>query len=267
MRNATVVPVALLPCILALSAGAEETDASDLAKKTQNPVSDLVSLPFQYNIEFGLGPRDKDRHILNIQPVVPVALNDRWNLISRTILPITSAPGFAPGEDRNTGLGDLSYTAFFSPSGDSSFIWGVGPVLIIPTATDTALGTDKWSIGPSAVALGTRGPWVVGGLISNVWSFAGDDDRADVSLMLLQPFVNYNMQGGWYITSSPVMTANWEAPDGEEWTIPLGGGFGRVFRAGDRPMNFSVQAFGYADTPAGGPDWAMRFQLQFLFPK
>jgi len=254
-------------CILAASARAEAEEAAELAKKTQNPVSDLVSLPFQYNIEFGLGPRNRDRHVLNIQPVAPVELNDRWNLITRTILPITSAPGFAPGEDRNTGLGDLSYTAFFSPSGAGSFTWGLGPVLSIPTATDTALGTGKWSIGPSAVALGMKGPWVAGALVSNVWSFAGDDDRPDVSFMTLQPFVNYNMQGGWYITSSPILTANWEAPEGEEWTVPLGGGFGRVFKAGGQAMNFQIQAFGYADAPTGGPDWALRFQLQLLFPK
>ncbi len=202
-------------------------------------VWNLISLPFQYNIEFGLGSRDKDRHTLNIQPVVPVALNDDWNLITRTILPPTSAPGFSPGEDRNTGLGDMSFTAFFSPNTAGSFVWGVGPVLSIPTATDTALGTDKWGIGVSAVGLGMKGPWVVGGLISNVWSFAGDDARADVNFMTLQPFLNYNFGGGWYFTSSPVMTANWEAPSGQEWTIPLGGGFGKIYHDG----SFGAHAF------------------------
>jgi hypothetical protein len=246
----------------------EAADVHDLAKQSQNPVSSLVSLPFQYNIEFGTGTRDKDRHTLNIQPVIPVELNSNWNLISRLIVPLPeSFPEIAPMTGRQTGIGDLSYSAFFSPSNSCSFTWGFGPVIVIPMVTDPPLGSGKWSIGPTAVALSMKGHWVVGALVSNVWSFAGDDSRPDVNTMVLQPFINYNMKHGWYITSSPTMTANWESPSGERWTIPLGGGFGRVFHVGDQAMNFSLQAFGYAQSPTGGPDWAMRFQLGLLFPK
>jgi hypothetical protein len=245
----------------------EAADVEDLAKKTQNPVSDLAWLPFDYNIEFGTGTRSKDRHILNIQPVVPVALNTEWNLISRLIVPIESFPEFAPLSGRQSGLGDLSYSAFLSPNSTGSILWGFGPVVIVPMVTDPPLGTGKWSIGPSAVVLGLKGRWIAGALISNVWSFAGDESRADVNLMTLQPFLNYNMRNGWFITSMPIMTFNWEAPSGEESTIPLGGGFGRVFRVGNRPMRFQIQGFGYAEKPSGGPDWALNFQLSLLFPK
>ncbi len=267
MRKARCFLAAACLSILAAAAGAEDSDVSDLAKQTQNPVSDLVSLPFQYNVEFGLGPDGSDRHTLNIQPVAPVALNPDWNLISRLIVPVVSSPRTPPARGREAGLGDLSYSAFISPSREGAFLWGIGPVVIVPMVTDPPLGSGKWSAGPTAVGLCMKGPWVAGALVSNVWSFAGDEARADVNLMLLQPFVNYNLAGGWYISSAPIMTANWEAPSGEKWTVPLGAGFGRTFRAGERPVNFSVQGFGYAESPPGGPDWGMRFQLSLLFPK
>jgi hypothetical protein len=255
-----------------MEAGSDESewfaDVHELAKRSQNPISNLVSLPFQYNIEFGTGTRNKDRHTLNIEPVMPVELNSNWNLISRLIVPLPeSFPEIAPMTGRQTGIGDLSYSAFFSPNTTGSFTWGFGPVIVIPMVTDSPLGSGKWSIGPTAVGLGIKGHWVVGALVSNVWSFAGDDSRPDVNTMVLQPFVNYNMKDGWYLTSSPIMTANWEASSGEKWTVPLGGGFGRVFHVGDQAMNFSFQGFGYAQEPTGGPDWSLRLQLSFLFPK
>lgn len=145
-------------------------------------------------------------------------------------------------------------------------ISGVGPTWTMPTATDRSLGAGKWSLGPTAVALTMHGPWVFGGLMSNQWSIAGWGDENVISF-LLQPFLNYNLPDGWYLTSSPVMTANWKADSGERWTVPLGGGFGKVFKIGRQPINAQLAAYGNVEKPKFGPDWQLRFQIQFLFPK
>jgi hypothetical protein len=216
---------------------------------------------------FDTGTRGKDQHTLNIQPVIPVALNSDWHLINRLVVPAKSFPTLAPGTSRQSGIGDLSYAAWLSPNTKGTSYWGFGPAVVVPMVTDPPLGTGKWSIGPSAIVCGMKGRWVCGALVSNVWSFAGDESRADVNLMILEPFINYNLENGWYLTSTPIIEANWEAPFGERWTIPIGGGFGKCFFVGDQTVTFSMEAFGYAQAPPGGPQWAARFQLNFLFPK
>jgi hypothetical protein len=248
-------------------ARAGDKGAQDLAKASQNPVSDLISLPLQNNTNFGVGPGDDVQNILNIQPVVPVSLSENWNLITRTIAPVIYQPELVPGTGSEFGLGDINTTLFLSPAKPGKLIWGLGPVFSFPTATEDVLGTDKWSAGPSAVALTIQGPWVVGGLASNLWSFAGDDDRPDVNQFLFQYFINYNLPKGWYVSSAPIITANWEADSGNQWTVPFGGGFGKIFRIGKQPMNAQVQAFYNVEKPDNGPDWTLRLQLQFLFPK
>ena len=203
---------------------AREAETSGLAKASQNPVGDLISLPFQNNLNLDVGPDDRTQNILNIQPVYPLKISSRFNLITRTILPVISQP--APGDDRTFGLGDVNFTGFISPRQPGKVIWGAGPALVFPTATDEVLGTEKWSAGPSVVVLTMPGSWVVGGLVSNVWSFAGDSDRSSVNSFLFQYFVNYNYPSGWYFTSAPIITANWEASSGNRWTVPFGGGAG-----------------------------------------
>jgi len=239
--------------------------AGDLAKQTQNPVSDLISVPFQNNTNFDIGPWERTQNILNIQPVIPFTLNDDWNLITRTILPVVYQP--VGQDDDEFGLGDLNFTAFLSPKDSGKVIWGAGPVFLFPTATDDVLGNEKWGVGPSIVVLTMEGPWVYGALWNNIWSFAGDDDRDDVNRMLLQPFVNYNMEGGWYLVSAPVITADWEADSENRWVVPIGGGVGRVFTIGKQPVNVQAQAFYHIVHPDNGPDFSFRFQFQFLFPK
>jgi hypothetical protein len=165
------------------------------------------------------------------------------------------------------GLGDLNHSVYFSPAKAESIIWGIGPSMTIPTATDEQIGTQKWSAGPAAVALAQPGPRVIGSLVRQLWSFAGDDDRQDVSQLLIQPFVNYNLEEGWYLVSSPIITANWEADSEDRWTVPLGGGFGKLFKVGKQPMNAQLQGFYNVEHPQLGPEWSMRFQLQCLFPK
>jgi hypothetical protein len=244
-----------------------ENAEEELAKAAQNPVADMISLPFQNNTNFNFGPEEKTQNILNIQPVWPFSLNEEWNLITRTIVPVISQPELFAGDDRENGLGDTTFTAFLSPAEPGKWILGAGPVLLLPTASDDKLGKDKWGAGPSAVALTSDGPWLYGVLVSQIWSFAGDSDRDDVNQSLMQPFVNYNLPDGWYLVSSPIITANWEADSNDTFTVPLGGGFGKIFRIGRQPVNAQIQAFYNVERPDYGADWTLRMQWQFLFPK
>jgi hypothetical protein len=252
-------------------AQAETTQAKpaemDLAKKAQNPISNMISLPLQNNVNTGIGPNDETQNILNIQPVYPFAMNENWNVITRTIFPVISQPDvLTGGQGRKNGLGDVNFSAFFSPADSGKVIWGVGPALVLPTATDDALGSDKWSGGASIVALTMPGNWVVGSLLSQVWSFAGSGDN-DVSMFTWQYFVNYNLPNKWYLTSAPINTANFEADSDNRWTIPIGGGVGKVFTIGKQPINAQVSAYKNIEAPEFGADWQIRMQLQFLFPK
>lgn len=245
---------------------APASSTEDLARQSQNPIANLISVPFQNNTNFGMGLYDRTGNILNIQPVIPTTISDDWILINRAIIPVAYQPELGPGIDSAFGLGDIFYQGFFSPSSSGNFTWGIGPAIMVPTATDEVLGTGKWSIGPAAVGLVTSGPIVAGVLVNNVWSIGGDSDRPDVSLMTLQPFFNYNFSGGWYINTSPIITANWMAED-EQWTIPVGGGFGRVFNIGRQPVNMSIGAYWNAVHPDGAADWTLRTQVTLLFPR
>jgi len=245
-----------------------ETEADELRRAAQNPMAELISVPIQNNTNFNFGPLEKTQNVTNIQPVIPFKLNDDWLLISRTIVPLINQPEFFKGQDSKFGLGDINQSLFLGPSRPDKFIWGVGPIFLFPTASDERLGTEKWGAGPAAVVLTMRAPWVFGILGQNIWSFAGDGDRDDVNQMLVQYFVNYNLPNGWYLTSSPIITANWEADSDNTWTVPFGGGFGRLFRIGKLPVNTQVQAYYNVEKPDDlGPDWTLRFQVQFLFPK
>ena len=261
--------VAALPALAAnedgdgiIETGENETD--ELARAAQNPVASMISVPFQSNTNFNFGPQEKTQNVLNIQPVIPFELSEDWNLITRTIVPVVSQPALTPEQDREFGLGDTLFSAFLSPKDSGQLIWGVGPALLLPTSTDDQLGAGEWGAGPSAVVLTIRGPWVVGSLFSNVWSFTGDEQ---VNLFTWQYFVNYNLDDGWYLTSAPVITADWEADSDNTWTVPFGGGFGKIFRIGNQPMNASLATYYNVEKPDFGADWQIRAQLQFLFPK
>jgi len=268
--NKNLIPL-LVTIMLTLLCGAHtyaEQTAQELAKKTQNPVADLISVPFQNNLNFGLGPHNRAQNILNIQPVVPIKLTENLNLITRTIAPIIRQPDLTRDSGNNTnGLGDINTSLFFSPTNSGQVIWGLGPILQFPTATDEFLGTRKWLAGPTGVALTMQGPWVVGAIANQVWSYAGNDDRDKVSAFLLQYFINYNFKGGLYLTSSPIITANWEATSGNKWVIPFGGGMGKLWKVHKQPINTQVQAFYNVEQTTFGPDWTLRLQVQFLFPK
>jgi hypothetical protein len=244
-----------------------ENKTAELAKSAQNPIASLISLPIQLNSNYDYGPDDKTQHTMNIQPVYPVQLNDDWNFITRTILPVVSNPSLVPGGSRENGLGDATFTGFFSPAEAGKWLWGAGPVLLLPTSTDDQLGAGEWGAGPSLVLLTMPGKWVIGSLFSQVWGI-NEDNNNDVSLFTWQYFVNYNLSDGWYVTSAPILTANWEAErDSQKWTVPVGGGVGKIVRFGEQPVNISAQVYYNVSAPDHIGDWSTRLQMQFLFPK
>lgn len=212
------------------------------------------------------GPDDETQSVLNIQPVWPFQLNDKWNLVTRTILPVISMPGLTPGQGRKTGLGDTLFTAFLSPADSGKWIWGAGPAILLPTSTSDRLGKGEWGIGASAVFLTMPGNWVVGSLFSNIWD-VGASAGNDINLFTWQYFINHNFERGWYFTSGPIITADWEASSSQRWTVPFGGGFGRIFRIGKQPVNANLQVFWNAESPDITGDWSLRLQFQLMFPK
>lgn len=286
-----VVSISLLSGMAAgqQSQPAESSSAEDLQKATQNPVASLISVPIQNNSNFGIGPYDRTQNVLNIQPVIPLKLSPNLNLIVRWIAPILyqPAPGTANlevyGINEDTpayfaaqavqqhagiaGFGDMTPTFFFSSSKPHKLITGVGPMFALPTATSRVLGQGKFSIGPSVLVMAQPGHWTLGTLVNNLWSVAGDSDRSDVNQMSLQYFVNYNLKKGWYLSSAPIILANWKGSSGNVWTVPFGGGVGRVTRLGFQPVNVSAQFYGNAAYPTGGSPWSMRLSIAFLFPK
>jgi hypothetical protein len=243
--------------------------AEELQKATQNPVASLISVPVQNNSNFGVNPGYRTQDILNIQPVIPLNLSQNWNLIIRWITPIVWQPlpnSPSTPETGVYGLGDMQPTFFLSPAKPGKLIWGAGPIFQLPTATNTFLGQGKFGIGPSIVVLMQPGHWTLGLLANNVWSVAGSGNRPAVNQFLLQYFINYNLKKGWFLTWQPTLTANWKAA-ADTWTVPYGGGVGRIMKLGAQPVSLTAQFYGNAVHPEGTSSWTMRLQIAFLFPK
>ena len=263
--------------IFAVLVGIAQTSAAqeDIAKKSQNPVGDIISLPFEYWHSGGMANGGSADAIM-VKPVYPVRIGN-VNLITRVIIPDLGIDANRKGSDlgeidipptlsRESGLGNIQYQGFLTPAKPGKIIWGVGPVFELPTNT-SGLGSDKWSAGPAAVALSMPGNWVLGALVQNIWSFAGPSGEPDVNQFTFQYFINYNISNGWYLTSTPIITADWERSSGDQWTVPFGGGIGKLHRFGKLPVDFKLQAFSNVEKPEGGPDWSMMFAVKFLFPK
>jgi len=270
--------IALLTLFILFSATtviAAESGGDDLRAKAQNPVSSMYSLPLKLTLDFGAP--DDEAVFFNVNPVLPVTVGD-WNLVNRIIIPaIVSVDGFiggtpdipegAPSQDRETGLGDINYSLYFSPADTKELIWGIGPSINLPTANKDPLGSGKWSAGAAGVVL-LQPKWgTYGGLIRQLWSFAGDDDRSDVNQFLIEPFLNYNLEGGWYLITDMIITANWDAPSSQRWTVPIGGGIGKLFSIGKQTINSRLEAYYMVEKPDNAPDWQLIFTWQFLFPK
>ena len=288
MKHAIGLCALALLCTSLLSGqGGPENDK--LLTTFQNPVGNLISMPFQNNINFPIGQYSRIQDVLNIQPVVPVPINEDWLLITRWIMPVVYQPNLGDacrtgGEianeicefrERNSspegganGLGDVNPTFFLSPAHPGKLIWGLGPTFLFPTATDPTLGQGKWGAGPSLVLLTQPEHWTLGFLSNNIWSVAGNEGHPRVNQFLTQYFVTRNFEHGWFLTSSPILTANWRAPDHNQWLVPFGGGFGKMTRFFDQAMVWQMHVYYNAIHPQDlpYPKWQVRLQVALLFP-
>jgi hypothetical protein len=262
-RRAAVALAALCPVTGAVA----QDSAADIAKKLNNPIAALVSVPFQLNYDQDIGPGDKgERYLMNVQPVIPINLNEDWNLISRTILPLIDLKDVPPGNDES-GLGDTTQSFFFSPKALTSggWTWGAGPVILVPTATDDVLGTEKWGAGPTAVALRQANGWTYGALVNHIWSFAGDGDREDVDATYMQPFVAFTTSKQTTFTLNTESSYDWEA---NEWSVPINAMVSQLFKVGGQIMSLQAGLRYWADAPATGAEgWGGRLTYTLVFPK
>jgi len=258
--------VALSAGFVALPAAADD---AELAKQSLNPIAALISLPMQLNYDENIGPAEQgEKWVLNVQPVIPFSIGDDWNLISRTIVPLVSQQDVAPGTGTDSGIGDITQSLFFSPKKPTAggWIWGAGPVLLLPTGSEDRLTADKWGLGPTAVVLRQQNGWTYGALANHIWSVAGDDDRRDISVTFLQPFLSYTTKTFTTFAVNTESTYDWKS---EEWSVPINLTVSQMLKVGNQPLTVQAGARYWADSPDGaGPEgWGFRLAVTLLFPK
>lgn len=269
-----VSSTALLVLAFPFTSSFADEGGGSLAAAAQNPVGAMISVPLKFGLDFGAP--NGEAFTLNVNPVYPMNLGE-WNIINRALIPFIDVPrgptsgrpeipGITSG-DGATGLGDINYTPYISPAKPGKLIWGLGPSITFPTATEDQLGSGKWSGGLSGVLLAQPKPWSLGVLARQLWSFAGDGDRADVNQFLIEPFVTYNLGDGWHIMTDLIIVANWDAPSDQRWTVPLGGGVGRMLKVGNQPMVIRGEYYYNIEKPDAAPDQRVSLLFQFLFPK
>lgn len=259
----SIIQLCILFLIVSVSVNSVfSQDAEDLSQQAANPIANLMSFPFQDNINYGYGPYDRTTNILNIQPVIPLV---GGKIITRTIIPIVWIPDYSSESGMySTGLSDITFTTFYVPE-SKGIMWGLGPVIDIPTGGEKR-GTQKWNIGPSFLALVQPGDWTFGVLVNNVWSFAGNSDAEDVNRGLLNLFIVRQLGEGWYVNSVPIITVNWKAESGQQWIVPVGIGAGKLLFVGKLPLNLQVGYYYNVVKPDFGPKSQLRIQAQILLP-
>jgi len=266
VRRAAALTCALASGGLASQALAQES-AADLAKKLSNPVAALISVPLQLNYDEKIGPTESGkRWLLNVQPVVPITLNEEWNVISRTILPVVSQKDVFPGSGSQSGIGDIVQSVFFSPKAPTAggWIWGAGPALLLPTGSDDLLSAKKWGLGPTAVLLKQDHGWTYGALANHIWSVAGDSARSDVSTTFLQPFLAYTTPTAWTYSVNTESTYDWK---NKQWSVPLNLLVSKVTKIDSQLISVGGGVRYWADGPEGGPHrWGFRLVVTLLFP-
>ena len=263
----TIASSAVIALLVAARAAHCEESADELAKKLSNPVAAMISVPFQYNADFGIGSSDGDRQTLNIQPVIPSSISENTTLITRVIAPVTYQHNIAGDSGDDFGLGDITPTFFLSPKkpGPGGLIWGAGPVFLLPTATDDNLASEKWGIGPSVVLLKQiEGGWTYGALVNHIWSVAGSSNRADISSTFLQPFLSKGLGKGRTLGVNFESTYDWER---STWNIPLNLTYTKVTKLGGQLVSYGGGVRYYFETPGDGPDWGVRLIVTLLYPK
>jgi len=267
VSNAARLAIAF--CAAVGSIARAELSAEELAKISQNPVGNLISVPIQYNANFNYGTEKGTLNVLNIQPVIPFEVSKEWNVITRTILPFIGQPPLFPGDDTTNGFGDLQVSVFLSPAQPRQWIWGAGAIVQAPTHSNAQLGNKNWGLGPAVVLIhiDKGDPWVYGVLANQVWSLGSSTDAPSYSNSLIQPILNYNLPGGVYLTSNPQITANWKADSAQQWTVPLGGGVGKIVHWGKLPVNLMASGYYNVIKPDLGPNWQLQLQMKFMFPK
>jgi len=258
--------ITLLLCLIilpALPVAAAQSD-EELAKATQNPVAPMISVPFQNNWDFGIGPADAMRYTLNFQPVVPLTLNSKYNLIIRTIVPYIYAQAPVEGGDDESGLGDTTQSFFFSPKEKiNGWIVGTGPTLYYPTATNDAIGSKKWGAGPTVVVLKQQNGLTYGLLSNHIWSFTGDEDRNEICATFIQPFFSFTTKTYTTFGVNTESTYDWA---NSQWTVPVNLSITQILKIRGFPLTCQLGYRYYAEAPDSGPDWGLRFTLTFLFP-